>query len=53
MLLRSGSGLARSVARLAADPALREAIGRRNRGIIQDRYAPDKVLPRWAELVES
>jgi len=46
-------GMARAVARLAADPALRAAIGERNRLRIRERYAPEKVLPRWAELVEG
>jgi glycosyltransferase involved in cell wall biosynthesis len=46
-------GMARGIARLAGDPALRAEIGERNRHRIHEHYAPEMVLPRWAELVEG
>jgi glycosyltransferase involved in cell wall biosynthesis len=46
-------GLARSIRALAADPALRSEIGRLNRLRIVEHYALERVLPRWAAIVEG
>ena len=46
-------GFARLVGRLREDPALREEIGRTHRRRILENFAADRVLPRWAELVEG
>jgi glycosyltransferase involved in cell wall biosynthesis len=45
-------GFAGAVRHLAEDAALRAKIGRSNRRRITEVYAPERVLPRWGELLE-
>jgi glycosyltransferase involved in cell wall biosynthesis len=44
--------LARLILQLGGNPALRLAIGRANRERIATEFAAERVLPRWAELIE-
>lgn len=44
--------LARLISHLKENPALRAEVGLHNRQRIIAHFAPEQVLPRWAELVE-
>ena len=45
-------GLAGLITRLKENPVLRAELGLRNRRRIIEQFGPERVLPRWAELVE-
>lgn len=45
--------LARLIGELSRDSELRSEIGIHNRTRVTEQFAPERILPRWAELVEN